>query len=399
MKRIALRWIAAVSTIAAISALQGARRPRYGGELRIEMREAPRTLDPAESDADALLFSSAVFETLVKLNNHGDPEPLLATSWTHDTARKCWVFTMRANVALHNGTIWPAKPVEISDAKPIEEILRELSRPKNALVIHEPDGTLTGTGPFKIAKWEAGKTATLVAHDAYWGGRPYLDSIDIRMGREYAEQAADFQLGKADVVESQITAKKPNTPSNEVLALQFDARVSDAIREAVALSIDRSAIHRVILQRQGEPSAALLPQWLSGYAFLFSAERNVARAKQLMASPTNLTFSYDAKDPVLRSVAQRIEVDVREAGITPRTFQGSADMRLVRLPVTSRDPMIALEDMAAILKQPITATVPYETERALLDGNRVIPIVHLPKLWSLSSRVHGWPRLADVWLE
>lgn len=403
MKRTALRWIAGASAIVFLTGIQAARRPRYGGELRVEMRATPRTLDPVEADPDALLLSGAVFETLVRLNDRGDPEPWLATSWSHDTARKYWVFAARTNAILHDGSVWSPKPIEVSDAKPIDEILREMSRPKNAIVIRAADGSLIGTGPFRVTRWDAGKSAMLVAHDGYWGGRPYLDSIDIRMGRELADQAADLQLGKADVIEGQPGAKKQAAPLTEVLALAIDARAGDAVREAVALSIDRAAIHNVILQKQGVASAALLPQWLSGYSFLFSAERNVARAKQLVPAPVTLAFSYDAKDPVIRAVGQRIEVNLREAGVTTRVSATAADMRLLRLPVTSRDPMFALEDMAGILKLPVSPINPgsraYDVERALLDGYRVIPIVHLPKIWSLSPRVRGWPKLADVWLE
>jgi hypothetical protein len=105
------------------------------------------------------------------------------------------------------------------------------------------------------------------------------------------------------------------------------------------------------------------------------------------------------KDPVLRAVAQRIEVNVREAGVTMRQQAGEADVRLLRLPVTAADAMVALEDMGTLLKMPLAAAKPYEAERALLDGYRVIPIVHLPKAWSVSPRVKNWPRLADVWLE
>ena len=392
MKRTVLRWIAAASALAILA--QGARRPRYGGELRIEMHAAPRTLDPAESIPEPFL-AGAVFETLVRLDERGDPQPWLATSWAHDAARKCWIFSPRPNVVLHNGAPWTPAPIEVPDDQPIEQILREMSRSKNAIVIRGADGSLIGTGPFRIARWEAGKSATLAAHDSYWGGRPYVDSVDLRMGRDFSDQAADLQLGKADVIES-ATKKSADAPS-EILALQFEDRVPDAVREAVALSIDRAAIHGVILQKQGEPSAALLPQWLSGYSFLFSAERNLARARQL--GQATLAFAYDAKDPILRPVAQRIEVNAREAGIAMHPATGPADVRLVRLPVTSRDPMAALEDLAAILKAPISASAPYDAERALLAGYRLVPIVHLPKTWSLSPRVRNWPRLADVWLQ
>jgi len=366
----------------------------------MEMRAASLTLDPAEAAPDVFLLTGAVFETLVRLDEHGDARPWLATSWTHDAARKCWRFTARGNVVLHNGATWAPAPIEIADNRPIEEILRELSRPANAIVVRAADGSLTGTGPFKIARWEPGKSATLAAHDGYWGGRPYLDSVEVRMGRDPGDQTADFQLGKADVVEGRVAARQQiDARPSEVLALQFDARVSDAVREAVALSIDRSAIQAVILRKQGEISAALLPQWLSGYAFVFPTARNLARARQLVTTPAALGFSYDLKDPVLRAVAQRIEVNAREAGVSMHSSNGDGDVRLLRLPVTAADPMVALEDMAAVLTMTFAASKSYEAERALLDGYRVVPIVHLPKTWSVSPRVRNWPRLADVWLE
>jgi MarR-like DNA-binding transcriptional regulator SgrR of sgrS sRNA len=348
-------------------------------------------------------LTGAVFETLVRLDDRGDPQPWLATAWTHDPARKRWVFSPRQNVVLHSGAVWAPSPIEVPDDKPIEQILREMSRSKNSIAIRAADGSLAGTGPFRIARWEPGKSATLAAHEAYWGGRPYLDSLDVQMGREYADQAADLQLGKADVVEGSITAKRSPAKTTEVLALQFEPRVPDTIREAIALSIDRSAIHNVILQKQGAESGALLPLWLSGYSFVFETARNVALARQLVPPQSALAFSYDAKDALIRPVAQRIEVNVREAGIMMRPASPidvkQGDVKLVRLPVTSQDATIALEDMAAILKMPVSGSNPYEMERALLEGYHVIPIVHLPKAWTLSPRVRNWPRLADVWLE
>src|SRR5437879_11719713 len=71
----------------------------------------------------------------------------------------------------------------------------------------------------------------------------------------------------------------------ELLALVFlrdRPAVQEArLRQAMAFSIDRAAIWSVLLQRQGEVAGGLLPQWLSGYAFLFSTPVVLQRAKQL----------------------------------------------------------------------------------------------------------------------
>jgi len=387
--------------------LKAESRPRYGGTLRVEMGAALNNLDPAEIPGDPVALEAkarlvpAVFETLVRLDESGKPQPWLATSWTHDAARKRWVFTARPHVRLHNGMMWTpnANSLEAADDRPIEQILREMARPWNAIVVREADGTLTGTGPFRVARWEIGKAATLVANEAHWKGRPYLDSVEIQMGRDLREQTQDVQLGKADVSDASVGVSDEGR-TEETLALIFDTpRSTPAVRGALALSIDKVVIRRVLLKGHGDISGALLPQWLSGYSFLFDGKRDVARARQLATGSSPLTFAYDRQDAVLRSIGERISVNAMEAGITLRPGNGAADVRLVMIPVTSRDELAALADIAVVLKAPLSfAAAPYEAERALLDGFRVVPLFHFVRNWSLAPRVRSWPDLPNVWI-
>ena len=62
-------------------------------------------------------------------------------------------------------------------------------------------GKLAGSGPFAIKRWDPGKKLTLTARDDYWGGRAFLDSIEIEMGKSFREQMIALDLGKADMVE------------------------------------------------------------------------------------------------------------------------------------------------------------------------------------------------------
>src|ERR1043166_4110244 len=129
---------------------------------------------------------------------------------------------------------------------------------------------------------------------------PYLDRAEIRMGRALSEEALDFELGKADVVEIPITDLRRFrqrgvpvfvSPPSEILALEFEGTLAnDAIREAVALSIDRGAIYNVLLQKQGEISGALMPLWIGGYSFFLPTERVFSRAPQLAPPPRTLAF-------------------------------------------------------------------------------------------------------------
>ena len=88
MQRMRSISIAAISAVLALGS--AAARPRYGGVLRIDVRATVRNLDPADVAIDPLESAvktnvlSQVFETLVRLDEKGHAQPLLAESWTHD---------------------------------------------------------------------------------------------------------------------------------------------------------------------------------------------------------------------------------------------------------------------------------------------------------------------------
>jgi peptide/nickel transport system substrate-binding protein len=415
MRLTASASIAAISLLGAAWSLHAARRPHYGGTLRIDMQDnAPGP------------FVNQVFETLVRFDEKGQPRPLLATLWTHDTSRHRWVFTLRKNVILHNGAPWdpPGGEMTFDDSRPIEDILRDVAQPGKAVVVRAPDGTSLGTGPFRIASQDPAKAIVLEANDAYWGGRPYLDRIEIHAGRAPRDQALDFELNRADVIElplaevrraQQQGVKVVVSAPVQTLALIMDTARPDAdrLREALALAIDRSAIRNVLLQHQGDASGALLPQWLTGYAFLFPADRNLTRARELAANAPPLAFAWDAQSPLLRSIAERIVLNAAEAGLTLRTAgTDQPDVRLVLLRINSPDAKEALQNLAAMLNAPFAPETPadpaslYQAERALIATRRIIPLFHLPFAYELSPTVRGWTmdpcgrwQLADTWLD
>ncbi len=208
--------------------VETARRPRYGGTLRIEIGATVNSLDPAVASANA------------------------------------------------------------EEAAAKEQI--------DALVYdrRNSDGTFTGAGPFRIAEWDPGKHLTLAANQDYAGGRPFVDSIEIQMGRNVRDRLLDLEIGKADFAEippdqarraSDAGVRTSASQPDELVALVFVSGRPSAenarIREAMARSLDRAAMVNFILQKQGEPAGGLLPQWSDGTAFLFSTAPDVAHAKEL----------------------------------------------------------------------------------------------------------------------
>jgi ABC-type transport system substrate-binding protein len=295
--------------------------------------------------------------------------------------------------------------------------------------------------PFKIAEWGPGKHATLIANDDASGGRPFVASVQIQMGRTARDMTLDLELGKADLAEIPVEQARQTadrgvrvslSQPDELLALVFPAgRVAteDArVREALAAAIDRASIVNFILQKNGEAAGGLLPQWSSGTAFLFPTAADPTHAKELwtqIAGAPKLTLRYDSGDPLEQSVAERIVVNAREAGIsvTAQAVQAGApaagvDAVLMRLRMASPAPRAALVNFlsalgpvanidASALPDPATPQEIYDRERAVISSGRVAPLVWLPQVYGLSVRVRNWKApgpgetwpLADVWLD
>lgn len=319
----------------------------------------------------------------------------------------------------------------------------------------DADGTFSGergNGPFRVTAWEPGKRATLEANNNFREGRPFVDSIEISMGVTTHDRLLDLQVNKADLAEippqdarsaSERGVRVSISKPDELLALVFNTADSStsrkaSVREAVARSIDRAAVVNFILQKTGEPAGGLLPQWSSGTAFLFPTTTDPARAKELWSqiSPApKLVLGYHSADPLEQSVAERIVVNAKEAGIsiTAQAIQNSAansapvrsqashvDVTLLRWRMPSPRPEDALRDIVLVLNAGPLAGVNstpfpdsaspqdiYNQQRAILDKFTVVPLVWLPQVYGLSARVRDWTvpgpgeqwPLADVWLD
>jgi len=257
---------------------------------------------------------------------------------------------------------------------------------------------LIGTGPFRVTGWEPGRRLALAAFDDYWGGRPFLDSAVIHLGSpRTSADVFDVPFGSLRRILPETTRIWQSAPG-ELLAL-VAADIPPAAVQALALAIDRDPIVNVLAQRRGEPAFGLLPQWLSGYEFLFRAPPDLARARQLVfqAKLNPLTLAYAGNDSFARAVAERIALNARDAGLTVQPSpNNSGSLRLVRWALESADAAADLISLARSLGLPertnaVDASKPetlYEAEKALLDSNRVIPLAHLPQLYALTPRVH-----------
>ena len=477
MRRIAYLFLAAISLLgSATSPANGATRPHYGGTLRVMLQSAPDALDITANATPADYWDTArvlslIGDTLVRLDAQGRPQPALAVVWRSDATARHWQFTLRRGVKFHDGSAaspaaiaqilaalhsgWnvraSADSVSIDGETAIPSLPAELALPRNLLLKRNNNDNRVpiGTGPFLVAEWQPGKLLKLAANEESWAGRPFVDAVEIEFGKSLRDQAIALELDKTDVIEA---APQPASGSQrhsasssslslpvELLALVFSANSKargPRLREALALAIDRKPIQSVLLKGAGEPAASILPNWMTGYSAVFSAQANPQRARSVLAgsrqSTLNLSYglsvvlSYDPRDPQAQLIAERIALNARDVGITVQvSLSGAEDIRLMRVVLPSPDPATSLDEAARQLglPQPVFSAPRgksldldldlddlYQAERSLLDGYAVIPLFHLPVASAASTRVRNWAAdrlgewseagssLADVWL-
>jgi ABC-type transport system substrate-binding protein len=482
MKR-SLLQLFVISSLALIVAAAGAHassRPRYGGTVRILLHDRVMSIDPlSDEDRPAARdrMTALTFETLTELDAQGRLQPRLASSWHAETSKRVWQFRLRlAN--FHDGTVVTAadaaaslarsnpawkfsapdrQTVSIEAPYPVQHMAEIMALPRYAIVKRQTDSTgaaiLIGTGSYKLTQWQAGEHAQFSANEDYWGGRPFADAIEFQMGSSLRDQLMDRQLGTYAATELSIDQLRTVEQNNETVALsrpsdllaiiflQPDSGgrpgkkpVDPRVREALNLAINRAAISNVLLQRRGIPASGLLPQWLTGYEFMFGSATNIERARELRADAaafvviSPISLAYDFSDPLAKLVAERIAVDAREAGIIVQPYAEShinskaarssmnADAVLLRTSLASLDPPVALwarmddlglfpENIPAILGATRAEDL-VEIEHKMLGGFRALPVAHVPQALWLNNNAHNWQQMANgtwqldqLWIE
>lgn len=440
----------AASSLLFVALAQTQTRPQYGGTLHVVMRSAPVTLDPADASQDSFgrrSVTSLLFDTLVVMDDTGRLKAGLAESWQASRGNQRWELRLRQGVKFEDGTqltaedaaasLRAANPAwnvsvsintviieqEIADA----EMLAELALPRNAIAKRDA-GKVVGTGPFHVVDWQPGKKLTVAANEEHWRGRPFLDAIEIEMGRSFRDQMAELELRKAEMIEvapeqarrfAQEGRGLTSSARIELLALVFARDASTpqekVLRQALALSIERGSIRSVLLQGAGEPTGSLLPTWTSGYGFAFSAESDLPKARQLRAEARSIpacTIGYDSNDPLSRLIAERIALNAKDAGLSLQPSSVTAtDLRVVRIPLASGDPWVAINEMLGEVGSPAVKNEGsleelYAIEQATLAGERVIPLFHLPVSYASVANLKDWRlqldgswELSSAWLE
>lgn len=423
-------------------------RPHFGDAIRVEVAGDPLAVP-------AGIARRLMLDGLTTLGPNGSIQPALAVGWQSDDRNHRWQFSLRSGVTFQDGTPLTASSV-------VESLNRACNgncpwsavRAIGTLVIFTADSPMPqlpallagdeflialtagadglppanpmGTGPFEFVS-SAKDTVTLAANQNCWRGRPFADTVEIRGHRGIREQWLDLSVGRTDVVEvppemlrqarqQQLTVTA--SPAVTLLALELSTTgplANSMLRASIAQAVDRSSLFNVIFQKQGSPTAALLPQQLTGYAFLFPTDRNLGKAIALRgglsAPPLKLAVEGDS---AMQLAAQRIALNLHDAGFQAQIVAGNgpvADLVLRKLPLVGADPAAALSVLlhAAGQSDPVATSSPaalFRIEKNILDLHTIVPLLDLPRAWAVGGKIRdftlcadGTPDLADASLE
>ncbi|MCY9783963.1 ABC transporter substrate-binding protein [Nocardiopsis sp. EMB25] len=324
--------------------------------VSVAMLQPPRSaLSPLSDDAFKLSRWSTA-ETLVVLDDNGDPQPGLATEWTRvdDTT---WEFTVRDGVVFHDGTDLTAdaaahaleyaaqaapKPrildgvdltvaaegdtvtVTTADGDPL--VPHRLSSPQLSILAESAyDGDTvspvgTGTGPFELVEVNGTTSARLERFDGYWGDPARLSGIDVTFVPDGTARAAALRTGEADIVEAvpvsqaalldqELLTEVPMPRTNTLHLNAADGPFADpGLRAAVRETIDRRALVEGVYEGRADVAEGLL-----GPALPWSADRPERTASTEATDPdgvaiTLATYSDRPEQPEIVTVlAQQLE--------------------------------------------------------------------------------------------
>jgi peptide/nickel transport system substrate-binding protein len=216
-------------------------KPVPGGSLRVGASGGSNTdsLDAHNVLTNADYARAAqLYDPLVRLDNKGQPQLVLATSLTPNKTATEWTVKLRKGVKFHDGSPVEAKdviysfnrivkgkypglyalgPIDINGcrAKDPETVVLKFKKPfsivEEALSLHwylyiVPTGynpkKPIGCGPFKLKSFVPGRESVTVKFDEYWDApKPYLDEVRTINIAEETAQVNALQSGQVDVVD------------------------------------------------------------------------------------------------------------------------------------------------------------------------------------------------------
>jgi peptide/nickel transport system substrate-binding protein len=380
---------ATAAPTAAPAATVSQAQARRGGTLRVGLDVDADFLDPRlTKNTSGFRIRELAFNGLVAINPDFTPVPDLAEKWDNpdDTT---WVFHLRQGVKFHDGTDLSASDVKYTYESVLDPTFNSPSR-AFYLTVDKVDATdkntvtftlkspfapflsymdlaivpqaaaqksdfgtkPTGTGPFKVDTWSTGDSIDLSAYDGFYGGRPNLDRVQVKVVPDNSARVVGLESGDLDFVQSPVSPqdvarvqsagklKVDRTPAAGYTYVNLntaDPILSDKrVRQALSHLVNKQQIIDTIYKGIGKPAnGPIVPGMWAYSADVPSFDYNPETAKQLLDSAgwmagadgmrskdgqkLSLTVRTHSEDPDRKQLIQVLQSEFQKVGIDATT--------------------------------------------------------------------------------
>jgi len=362
-----------------------------GGLLRVGLDVDADTLDPRlTKNTSGFRLKELVFNGLVAINPDFTPAPDLAEKWTNPD-EKTWVFTLRQGVKFHDGSELTASDVKFTYESVLDQAFNSPFRafylsvdkvdatdkntvtftlkapfapflsymdlavvPQAAVQKLGADfGTKpVGTGPFKVDRWATGDTIELSANDGFYGGRPNLDRVRVKVVPDNSGRVVGLESGDLDFVQSPVSPqdvarvqsaaklKVDRTPAAGYTYINLntaDPILADKkVRQALSHLVNKQQIIETIYKGIGKPAnGPIVPTMWAYPADVPSYDYNPDKAKALLeeagwkagadgirvkdSQKLSLTVRTHSEDPDRKQLIQVLQSEFQKVGIDATT--------------------------------------------------------------------------------
>lgn len=353
-------------------------------------------LNPHLYTPNQMFAQSMVYEPLVKYQADGSVKPWLAKSWTHTADGKTWTFTLRDDVTFSNGEpfdapaaaenfrvvldnrqrhAWLELANQIVDVKALGKtelqitlksayypFLQELSLPRPFRFIapsqFKDNETLRGikapigTGPWVLKESKLNQYDVLVRNERYWGDKPPIRQITVKVIPDPTTRAVAFETGDVDLLYgnegllpldtfarfSQNPAYRTqlSQPIETVMLALNSAKAPTnelAVREALNYAVNKkSLIDNALYGTQQVADTLFAPSVPYANIGLTPRQYDPQQAKTLlenagwklpagkdirekMGQPLRIELSFIGTDALSKSMAEIIQADMRKIGV------------------------------------------------------------------------------------
>ena len=282
------------------------------GDTTFNSENWEETVDPHRTYNGWACIRYGIGETLVRYTDTMELEPWLAISWESD-GDCTWIITLRDGVTFSSGRVMDGAAVKqclehllanhdrapsdtkitaieadgqvltITTSEPNPALMNYLGDPYGCIIdVDASDfetGIVIGTGPYVVEELVTDDHLTLTKNETYWDGTPKLDTLTIRTISNGDTLSAALQAGDIDAAYGMAYEAYPNFENDKYqfssiqtsrvffcsMNMTSSILQDEAVRQAVAMGINKQGFVDTLLDGHGVPAAGAFPTGFSTF--------------------------------------------------------------------------------------------------------------------------------------